>query len=363
MSANKLNKSEFFKRQTTLKEIGEDGQNKLQNAKIAIIGCGGLGSIAAVYLAASGIGKIKLIDFDTVNLSNLHRQTYFTLNDVDKPKAEILAKHIKKITPFTDVITDLNAITKQNIKTVLNDYTLILDCTDNLPIKYLINDYCVLNNKTLIYGSLFKFDGYVATFNFSLSGKRTANLRDAFPKIPTQNIPNCSETGTLNTIVGIIGLQQANEVLKIITSIGKPLTNQILIYNTLDNSQFKMKLKPKFTKTEIEKIYKNETYQVDFCINQLEEFTISKKDFLQKIKQSNVNIISVIEDQHTILPFKKVTKIPLSKLKENPIELDKNKEYILICNKGISSYEATLFLKNKHPNITILSLKNGISNF
>ena len=363
MTSKKINKNEFFKRQTSLKEIGENGQKKLQNAKIAIIGCGGLGSIAAVYLAASGIGKIKLIDFDTVNISNLHRQTFFTLKDIDKPKAKILAKHIQKTIPFTQIKTEINAINKQNIGSILKDYSLILDCTDNLSIKYLINDYCVLNNKTLIYGSLFKFDGYVATFNFSLNGKRTANLRDAFPKIPTQNIPNCSETGTLNTIVGIIGLQQANEVLKIITNTGKPLTNQILIYNTLNNDQFKMKLKPKFTKTEIEKIYKNETYQIDFCANQLEEFTILKKEFLHKIKQPNVNIISVIEDQNTILPFKKVTKIPLSKLKENPIELDKNKEYIVICNKGISSYEATVFLKKRHPNITILSLKNGISNF
>lgn len=363
MQEKTQNKKEFFKRQTTLKEIGEIGQSKLLNTKIAIIGCGGLGSIAAVYLAASGIGKLKLIDFDVVNSSNLHRQTYFSLNDIGIPKAKVLAKYIKKRTPFTQVKTDLNAINKENIALLLKNYSLILDCTDNLSVKYLINDFCVLNDKTLIYGSLFKFDGYVATFNFSLNGKRTANLRDAFPKIPKQNIPNCSEIGTLNTIVGIIGLQQANEVLKIVTNTGKPLINQILIYNTLQNNQFVMKLKPKFTKKEIEKIYINESYQAEFCNNQLEELTISKSEFLQKIKQPDTKIISVIEDANTFLPFKEVIKIPLSKLKKNPIALDQNKEYLVVCNKGISSYQATLFLKKRYPNTTIRSLKNGIVNF
>ena len=363
MSNQLVNKETLFKRQTTLKEIGKKGQEKLQQAKIAIVGCGGLGSIASVYLAGSGIGTIHLIDFDTVDASNLHRQVFYTLNDIDKPKASVLSEHIKKITPFTKVITTNQAIEKNNIDSILNTYEIVLDCTDNLSIKYLLNDYCVSNDKILIYGSLFKFDGYVATFNFFLNGRRTANLRDAFPEIPKNTIPNCSEIGTLNTIVGIIGLQQANEVIKIINEIGKPLINQILIYNTLDNNQFKMKINPKFTKEKINKIYNCENYLTNNCDYQKEEFLITKTQLNKIVDNKNVKIISVIEDVNTKLPFDKVHKIPLSKLKENPISLKKNKQYIIICNKGISSYEATLFLKKSHPNTSILSLKNGIKNF
>jgi len=359
----KINKNQFFIRQTTLEDFGETKQQLLQNAKVAVVGCGGLGSIASVYLAGSGIGHLKLIDFDTVNQSNLHRQVFYTVNDLEKPKAKILGKHIKNITPFTEVIIENSAINKSNINSILNGYDIILDCTDNLPIKYLLNDYCVIHDKTLVYGSLFKFDGYVATFNLLINGKRSANLRDAFPKIPKENIPNCSETGTLNTIVGIIGLQQANEVLKIVSNIGKPITNQILIYNSLNNSQFKMQLKPLVSKDKIKTIFTKESYISSNCDYQNEAILITK-DKLKKIANNKmVKIISVIENNNTDLPFENVIKIPLSKLKENPISLDQKFKYILICNKGISSYEATLLLKNLHPKVKIFSLKNGISNF
>ncbi len=357
------NKNNFFIRQTTLSNFGTIGQKKLQQAKVAIVGCGGLGSVASVYLAGSGIGSIKLIDFDKVSLSNLHRQVFYTLDDVNFPKATILANYIKKIAPFTTVFSEKKAIKKDNIHSILKDYTIILDATDNLSIKYLLNDYCVSNDKTLIYGSLYKYDGYVATFNFLLNGKRTANLRDAFPEIPKNTIPNCSEIGTLNTIVGIIGLQQANEVIKIISGIGKPLINQILIYNALENSQFFMKLKPKFTKDKIQSIFNNTSYYSDLCTVQDENLLIIKDELNKLITKEKITIISVIEDVKTKLPLKNVLQIPLSNLLKNPISLKENEKYVIICNKGISSYQATLFLKKLYPKTKILSLKNGIESF
>jgi adenylyltransferase/sulfurtransferase len=358
-----INQNNFFKRQTTLDSIGLSGQKKIQNAKIAIIGCGGLGSIAAVYLAGSGIGQIKLIDFDTVSVSNLHRQTYYSIDDIGKSKAGILAKHIKKLTPFTKVSTSFEPINKDNIDSQLQDFSIILDCTDDLQIKYLINDYCVIKNKIMVYGSLFKFDGYVATFNFLINEKRSANLRDAFPEIPKDNIPNCSETGTLNTIVGLIGLMQANEVLKIVSGQGKPLINQILIYNSLENSQFKMKLSSSFSVDKIKEIFKKETYNTDNCNFQSKELIISKKELEQIKDLQNIEIISVIEDKNIALPFDRVTKIPFSKLKEKTISLKQSKKYIIICNRGITSYKATLLLKDLHPDVSILSLEYGIDNY
>ncbi|MDC1237933.1 HesA/MoeB/ThiF family protein, partial [Polaribacter sp.] len=200
----KPTKNELFKRQLTLQEIGEVGQQKLQDASVLVVGCGGLGSPIAVYLAASGIGKLHLIDFDTVAVSNLHRQVFYSLEDIDKPKAAVLTTFIKKRAPFTEVSFTNKAITKENVFNLIDNVDIVVDGTDSLPTKYLLNDACVLRNKPLVYGSLYKFDGYVATFNVLQKDERySANLRDVFPEIAT-DIPNCEEAGTLNAIVGVI---------------------------------------------------------------------------------------------------------------------------------------------------------------
>jgi adenylyltransferase/sulfurtransferase len=225
----KPTKNQLFKRQITLSEIGEVGQQKLQNASVLVVGCGGLGSPIAVYLASSGIGKIHLIDFDTVDVSNLHRQVLYTLDDVGQSKAAVLSEFIKKRAPFTEVSFTNKPITKENVFELIESVNIVVDGTDSLPIKYLLNDACVIKNKPLVYGSLYKFDGYVSAFNvLQEDGSYSSNLRDAFPKMAT-DIPNCEEAGTLNSIVGMIATQQVNEVLKIITGIGKPLTNELLL--------------------------------------------------------------------------------------------------------------------------------------
>ncbi len=241
-----FNKDQYFQRQMTLSEIGKKGQDLLQKAKVLVIGCGGLGSPVAIYLATSGVGELHLVDFDTVAVSNLHRQVFFSVEDIQQPKVVVLANEIKKRAPFTNVSFTNNAVDKNSIKALVSEFDVIVDCTDSLPVKYLINDACVLVKKPLVYGSLYKFDGYVATFNLlNDDDDYTCNLRDAFPEIAT-NIPNCEEAGTLNPIVGIIALLQANEVVKLITGTGKLLINQLLIYNALENSQLKIKLKKKY---------------------------------------------------------------------------------------------------------------------
>ena len=244
----KVNKQDIFKRQITLSEIGEVGQQKLQDAKVLVVGCGGLGSPIAVYLASSGIGKLHLVDFDKVDITNLHRQVFYSLDDVDQYKSETLANFIQKRAPFTEVSFSLEALTKTNVIELISQYDIIVDGTDSLPTKYLLNDVCVLEGKPLVYGSLYKFDGYVSTFNLlQKDGSYSANLRDAFPEMNT-DVPNCEEAGTLNAIVVMIATSQVNEVLKIITGIGKPLANELLIYNVLQNTQLKMKLSPKILK-------------------------------------------------------------------------------------------------------------------
>jgi adenylyltransferase/sulfurtransferase len=357
-----FNKQAYFQRQTTLSEIGLAGQELLQKAKVLIIGCGGLGSPIAIYLATSGIGELHLVDFDTVSVSNLHRQVFFRVKDIHQPKVEILAKEIEKRAPFTKVTYTNKAINKNSILELIAKYDIIVDGTDNLQIKYLINDACVLKKKPLVYGSLYKFDGYVATFNvLNGDGDYTTNLRDAFPEIAT-DIPNCEEAGTLNPIVGIIALLQVNEVVKLITKTGKLLTNQLLIYNSLENSQLKIKLK-KNKSLIFEDIFRNSNYLDAHCTTQDSALLISSSNFKKRVKDSNIEIVSVINNLQTVIPFEVHKKIP-HKIFDIEMFIPKfDKTYVFVCEKGIKSYDITQKIKNKFPDLAVFSLFEGIEKY
>lgn len=364
----KISKEDLFKRQIILKDFGKESQQKLQQSTIVIVGCGGLGSIAAVYLAASGVGNIHLIDFDVVDVSNLHRQVFYKTEDIGRSKAEVLAKHINSITPFVNITTSDQPITKANIFDQIDDYDVVVDCTDSLPTKYLLNDYCVITDHILVYGSLYKNDGYIASFNIPEGLYNSANLRHAFPKMPKEVVPSCSEIGTLNPIVGIIGLMQANEVIKILSQTGEPLKNQLLIYNSADNSQYKMKFEVEKScdnigKRGILKIFKNDEYLDPACEIQDENLLVSMTDFKKMMLDENVVIISVVDEIPSKLPFKVTKELPMSNFDVDNLEIDSNKNYIIICKKGILSYTATQILKDKYPDLNVLSLKNGIKNY
>ncbi|GGG94300.1 adenylyltransferase/sulfurtransferase MoeZ [Polaribacter pacificus] len=361
----KPTKDQLFKRQITLSEIGEIGQQKLQKASVVVVGCGGLGGPIAVHLATSGIGKLHLIDFDTIDLSNLHRQVYFSLADVGKYKAATLAKFIEKRAPFTQVKYTLDPIAKSNVFDLISEADIVVDGTDSLPTKYLLNDACVLKNKALVYGSLYKYDGYVASFNIAQgAGAYSANLRDAFPTMAT-DVPNCEEAGTLNSIVSFIAAQQVNEVLKLVLEIGKPLVNQVLIYNSLQNSQLKMKLTNQVSKAAIEELFFRESYFDASCQVQNSDWLISAEKLKQLIsdpeRRKSIQIIAVLENLKT--PFEVDQTIPFFSAAIENFKIDNNKEYVLVCQKGITSYSATIKLKESFPTATILSLADGINNY
>ncbi|WP_372792733.1 ThiF family adenylyltransferase [Lutibacter sp.] len=357
-----LTREDYFKRQTTLAELGKEGQDLLQKAKVIVIGCGGLGNPIAIYLATSGVGELHLVDFDTVSVSNLHRQVFFKVENIKQPKVEVLANEIKKRAPFTKVTFTNEAINKNSILLLVSKFDVVVDGTDNLKIKYLINDACVLTKKPLVYGSLYKFDGYVATFNvLNGEGDYTCNLRDAFPKIAT-DIPNCEEAGTLNPIVGIIALLQVNEVIKIITKIGKLLTNQLLIYNALENSQFKMKLK-RNDSIDIEAIFNASSYEADNCEIQDTNLLISSSELKNKLNSKNIEIISIYNDLDKILPFNVHQKIPHKSFTVENFIPNYEKHYVIVCEKGITSYNVTLKLKERYPSLHVFSLFEGIKNY
>ena len=353
--------SDLFKRQVTLSEIGGAGQQKLQEAKILVVGCGGLGSPIAVYLASSGIGKLHLIDFDQVDLTNLHRQVFYSLQDVGFSKSERLANFITQRAPFTEVSFSNEAITKENVIELISEYDIIVDGTDSLPTKYLLNDACVIHEKPLVYGSLYKFDGYVSTFNLRQEdGSFSANLRDAFPDMNT-DVANCEEAGTLNAIVSMIASAQVNEVLKIITGVGKPLTNELLVYNVLQNTQLKMKLSPSILKAEIAKVFNSQNYFDASCGAQNPDWQISPKELKHKIGDSTLELIAVLPNLQ--LPFKVHQTLPIQEFDVSTLKVDQEKTYVMVCQKGFNSYKATKLLREKYPSLKVFNLTGGISNY
>lgn len=357
----KPTKEQVFKRQITLSEIGKVGQQKLQDASVLVVGCGGLGSPIAVHLAASGLGKIHLVDFDTIDVTNLHRQVFYSLDDVGKSKSETLSKFIEKRAPFTEVSYSTEPIAKTNVFELIENVDIVVDGTDSLPTKYLLNDACVLKNKPLVYGSLYKFDGYVACFNMKQKdGSYSANLRDAFPKMAT-DVPNCEEAGTLNAVVSLIAAQQINEVLKLITNVGKPLMNELLVYNSLQNSQLKMKLKNAVLIEEIQKIFDKENYFDASCEIQNPDWLISSAELKLELDNEDVEVISVLEKLKA--PFDISKTYTITALNNDDFYPQESKKYIFICQKGITSYKAIKILKERFPKAIILSLAGGINDY
>ncbi len=355
--------NQLYERQITLKEVGNEGQNLLQKAKVLIVGCGGLGSTAAVYLASSGVGNIHLIDFDVVSVSNLHRQVFYGLHDVGKPKTTCLKNYIESISPFVQVKTSEITVQKNNVTALIQEVDIVVDCTDQLHTKYLLNDACVLHQKTLVYGSLYKFDGYVATFNHELeNGNRTANLRDAFPEIPEKLPPTCTETGTLNTIVGIIALTQANEVLKLILKKGSLLTDKLFIYNSLHHTIQNIKILKRFSKDDYLTFFEKESYHLTAnCDVKASIHKLNAEEFWDKMKQDNIVVLSFSGN----LPLKKyadkVIRLPYFSFDPFRMPIKPNHEYILICLKGALSYDAALALVEAHPALIVYNLENGIA--
>tara|TARA_B100000989_G_scaffold184520_1_gene138902 strand:- start:2104 stop:2859 length:756 start_codon:yes stop_codon:yes gene_type:complete len=233
---------EKFSRQIILKNIGALGQKKIFKSRVLIIGMGGLGCPAAEYLTRAGIGFLGIVDPDKVDLSNLHRQSLYNIKDLKKPKVSIAQKKLKKINLKTRIITYKIKIDEYNISKILKEYDFIIDGSDNFKTKFLLNDYCKKTKKFLVTGAISKFDGQVFSFNFK--NEKTPCIRNFFQEEKvSDDILNCEYDGVLGTVAGIVGIFQANEVLKKILNIGKSLNGFILIIDLLNLNFRKVKLK------------------------------------------------------------------------------------------------------------------------
>ena len=241
---NQLNKSliERFSRQIILKDIGILGQKKILYSKVLIVGAGGLGSPAADFLSRAGIGTIGIVDNDKVSLSNLHRQTLYSTSDIGKLKVKIAKDRIRKINPNTRVKIYKIRLNNINFKKIINDYDFIIDGSDNFTTKFLLNDFCLKFKKTLVTGAISRFDGHIFSFNFK--NKKNPCLRCFFQESNiSDDLINCESEGILGTVAGIVGMIQANEVLKKILNIGTGIDGSIFILDLLNLNFRKVKLK------------------------------------------------------------------------------------------------------------------------
>ena len=228
-----------YSKQLILKNIGVSGQKKIFNSKILVIGAGGLGCPLMLYLSYSGVGNLGIADDDKVELSNLSRQVLFTKKDLGKFKVKVSKQYIKKINKKIVVKTFIKKINEKNIDNIAKNYDFICDGTDNFKSRLLINDYCIKNKKVLISSAISKYDGQVFNFDFR---KKSPCLRCFMPKAPIE-AQNCESEGIMSTLAGIAGSLQANEVIKSILKIGKPLSGEIMVFNALDLNFRKVKLK------------------------------------------------------------------------------------------------------------------------
>lgn len=232
-----------YARHIILPEVGGKGQEKLLNSKVLVIGAGGLGSPAILYLAAAGVGTIGIVDFDVVDLSNLQRQIIHNTERVGTPKVESAKRTVEMLNPDVKVITYNTRISKENIMDIIKDYDVVLDGTDNFPTRFLVNDACYFAGKPLVSAAMLRFEGQVSVFDFRIK-EQSPCYRCLFPEPPPPGlVPSCQEAGILGSIGGIMGCIQATEAIKLILGIGEPLVGKLLIMDALSMDFRKVKLR------------------------------------------------------------------------------------------------------------------------
>ncbi len=361
-----LKNNNRYDRQIRLKEFGQTAQDNLNRAKVLVIGAGGLGCPALQYLSAAGVGTIGIVDFDRVELSNLQRQILFNMEDIGKLKAESAAAKISALNPEIQVHVYSFKITNQNALDIIVEYDIVIDGSDDFATRYLVNDACVLLNKSLVYGAVLRFEGQIGVFNVSnLSTGTKTNYRDLFPVPPAllSNI-SCNELGVLGVVPGIIGTMQAAEAIKILTNIGNPLSNKILTYDVLKNEFYEFQITE--NKGHSHQIPKDRTefqaYNYEWFCSTLEpSLEINSTEFNQMRLNEELTIIDVRElyEQPVELEFP-VIRIPLSRWEEDLHMISTNHKIVVVCQSGVRSLAAVKKLKVLFPDQYIYSLQSGI---
>jgi sulfur-carrier protein adenylyltransferase/sulfurtransferase len=358
-----------YNRHIIIPEFGEEAQLKLKAAKVLIIGSGGLGSPALLYLTAAGIGTIGIVDFDVVDDSNLQRQVLFDISEIGKPKVEAAKRRLEALNPYVNITIHNAHINSGNALQIIKDYDVVADGTDNFPTRYLVNDATLLLDKPNIYGSIFQFEGQVSVFNYvNQKGERGPNYRDLYPTPPPPGlVPSCAEGGVLGVLPGIIGSLQALEVIKVITGIGEPLSGRFYTFDALNFESRTFNIKRREDNPVNGKnptIHELIDYE-QFCnmkaveekpikeisVNELRRWQLSDKKF---------KLVDVREPSEYKIVQIGGELIPLGTISNHVNEIPKDIEVVIYCKSGIRSSKAIRELEEKFGFSNLYNLKGGI---
>ncbi|HEY0671291.1 MAG TPA: molybdopterin-synthase adenylyltransferase MoeB [Longimicrobiales bacterium] len=346
-----------YSRHFALPEFGPAGQQKLKQGSVLIVGAGGLGSPAALYLAAAGVGRIGLVDFDNIDVTNLQRQIMYTTDDVGAPKLDVAAARLRSLNPEIDIETHALRLHRENALEIIAGYDVVIDGTDNFPTRYLVNDACVLLEKPYVYGSILRFDGQVSVFD-ALTGPCYRCLFREPP--PPGLVPNCAEGGVLGVLPGIIGSLQALEAVKLLAGVGQPLIGRLVLFDGLSMRFRELKLKknadcplcgdrPTITGLiDYEEFcgYTPNGSMHDESEQQMREVTVEElKARLDRGERPVLlDVREPFEWQIVNLGEYGARMIPLKQLPDRENELDREQELIVYCRSGSRSAHAAEYL-------------------
>jgi adenylyltransferase/sulfurtransferase len=369
LSKDELNR---YSRHLILPEVGIEGQKKIRAASVLCIGAGGLGSPIALYLAAAGIGRLGIVDFDTVELSNLQRQVLHGTGDVGRPKTESATAAVHRINPRVEVVPYPVRLTRENALDLLRPYGVVVDGTDNFPTRYLTNDACVLLRKPLVYGSVFRFEGQASLFAPHAGGPC---YRCLFPEPPPPGlVPSCAEGGVLGVLPGLIGIIQATEALKWVLGRGQSLLGRLLVFDALEMRFREIKLRrdpqcpvcgdrPTITELIDYNLFCGPPADPTPPSMNPDEVTVHELKRALDNPGLGIQVIDVREpDEHEAAHIPGARLLPLSQLPKRFEELARDRQYYLHCQAGVRSMRALQFLRQqgfKH----LKSVKGGFQSW
>lgn len=344
-----------YARQTQLANFGEAAQQKLHDAKVLVVGAGGLGVPVLQYLTGMGVGTLGVIDMDTISLSNLHRQVLYTESEIGQSKVITAVSKLQALNQDVEFQAYNEAITPQNALTIIGGYDVVIDATDNFSSRYLLNDACVILNKPLIYGAVQQYEGHVSVFNYQ--GGPT--YRCLYPTPPSAGeIPDCNTAGVLGVVPGIVGCQQALQAVKVITGVGQTLSGYLQIFDFLQDEQYKMKLKTNPQNKQINTL--QATYEVPVCntvvllsVEELYDWYESGKAF----QLIDVREPVEFEEEH----LQGAVSIPLLQLKPAELTVNIESPIVMFCEKGARSNKAAQMLQRQYPSAQVYSVLGGMN--
>lgn len=348
-----------FERQIILPELGREGQQKLQSARVLVVGAGGLGCPALLYLAAAGVGSIGIADGDRVAISNLNRQVLFGLNDVGNPKASVAKHYINERYPDIQIEAYDRYFLAKDLVEILPGYDLLIDASDNFATRYMLNDAAALFEKPLVYGAVYKYEGQVALF---CAGEGSANYRDLYPHMPEPGeVPGCAEAGVIGVLSGIIGTMQAAEAVKWITGIGKTLVNKVLFYNLAEQSFYDIGLTSSDEAQKRRPATTEAFLKTDYAFECVSGIDIGWNAAMLMAEQKP----SVFIDIRELYEMPRWTnteclEIPFSQLIQKKNSVFDSKSIFLFCQHGIRSQPAAVELRKVLKRDNVYSVTGGV---